>query len=76
MKFGYVRESMDENDLDFQIDALENYGVDEIYVEYPYSKKTKKTRLEELIEREESMSRKTRKLYEDIFFYFRNKTIR
>lgn len=41
---------MDENDLDFQIDALENYGVDEIYVEYPYSKKTKKTRLEELIE--------------------------
>ena len=49
MKFGYVRESMDENNLDFQIDALQSYGVDEIHIEYPYNEKYKKTRLEELM---------------------------
>lgn len=51
MKFGYVRESMDENDMDFQIDALESYGVDEIHIEYSYNKKSKNTKLDELIEK-------------------------
>jgi len=33
MKFGYARVSKDEQNLDLQIDALNEYGVDEIYEE-------------------------------------------
>ena len=50
MKFGYVRESMDENDMDFQIDALESYGVDEIYIEYSYNKNPKNTKLPTILQ--------------------------
>lgn len=42
---------MDEDDIDFQIDALEKYGVDEIYIEYPYYEKHKESKLDELIEK-------------------------
>ena len=31
MKFGYARVSKDDLTLDLQIDALNGYGVDEIY---------------------------------------------
>lgn len=42
---------MNKNDIDFQIDALESYGVDEIYIENPCNGEDKNTRLEELIKR-------------------------
>ncbi len=51
MKFGYARESIDEDNIEFQIDALERYGVDEIYIEYPPGAKNKKTKLDELVEK-------------------------
>lgn len=50
LRFGYARESIDEDNLDFQIDALNKYGVDEIYIEYPMETKTEKTRLSELMD--------------------------
>lgn len=51
MKFGYIRESIDEDNIDFQIDAIERYGVDEIHIEYSYGEKQKQTRLDELIKK-------------------------
>ncbi len=51
MKFGYARESIDEDNIEFQVDALNKYGVDEIYIEYPRGTKTKETKLNELIKK-------------------------
>lgn len=50
LRFGYARESIDEDNLDFQIDALNKYGVDEIYIEYPRETKIGKTKLSELMD--------------------------
>ena len=33
MKFGYARVSKSEQNIDLQLDALRNYGVDELYEE-------------------------------------------
>lgn len=51
MKFGYARESIDEDNIEFQVDALNKYGVDEIYIEHPRGTKTKETKLNELIKK-------------------------
>lgn len=51
MKFGYIRESIDEDNIDFQIDAIEKYGVDEIHVEYVYGERQENTRLDDLIKK-------------------------
>jgi len=48
MKFGYARVVKDEQNLDLQIDALNVYGVDEIYQEnvtQPYQKRQQPTEL-------------------------------
>lgn len=49
MKFGYARESIDEDNLDLQVDALERYGVDEIFKESTMSMKSNKNELSKLI---------------------------
>lgn len=51
MKFGYARESIDEDNIEFQVDALNKYGVDEIHIEYTRETKTKETKLNELIKK-------------------------
>jgi DNA invertase Pin-like site-specific DNA recombinase len=51
LKFGYARESIDEDNIEFQVDALNKYGVDEIYIEHPIGTKTKETKLNELIKK-------------------------
>ena len=48
MKFGYVRVSTDQN-LDLQIDALKDYGVDEIYEEKITSSRRNRQQLSELL---------------------------
>ena len=67
MKFGYIRESIDEDDIDFQIDAIEKYGVDEIHVEYVYGERQENTRLDDLIkkynEKNTHITVKRRKLF-------------
>lgn len=51
MKFGYVRESIDEDNIEFQEDALNRYGVDEMYLEYPVGTKKDKSKLDEILEK-------------------------
>lgn len=51
MKFGYARESIDEDNIELQIDALNKYGVDEVYIEHPIGTKNKETKLNELVEK-------------------------
>lgn len=49
MKFGYARGSKDDPNLDLQIDALKDYGVDEIYKEKVTGKKQDRWQLTELL---------------------------
>lgn len=49
MKFGYARVSKDDQNLDLQIDALKEYGVDEIYKEKITGKKKDRQQLTELL---------------------------
>ena len=45
MKFGYARVSKNDQNLDLQIDALQAYGVDEIYTEKVTGKKEDRQQL-------------------------------
>lgn len=49
MKFGYARVSKDDQNLDLQIDALIEYGVDEIYKEKVTGRKQDRQQLTELL---------------------------
>ncbi len=49
MIFGYARVSTDDQNLDLQIDALSNYGVDEIFEEKISGKKIDREKLNELL---------------------------
>lgn len=49
MIFGYARVSKDEQNLDLQIDALQEYGVDEIYTDKVTGKKEDRQQLNELL---------------------------
>lgn len=49
MKFGYARVSTQEQSLSLQLDALQKYGVDQIFEEKESSKKKERPRLEELL---------------------------
>lgn len=49
MKFGYARVSKNDQNLDLQIDALQAYGVDEIYTEKVTGKKEDRQQLNELL---------------------------
>lgn len=49
MKFGYARVSKDDQNLFLQIDALKEYGVDEIYEEKVTGAKEKRSQLTELL---------------------------
>lgn len=49
MKFGYARVSTYDQNLDLQIDAISEYGVDEIFQEKASGKKVSRDRLNELI---------------------------
>ena len=51
MKFGYASLSKDDQNLDLQIDALNVYGVDEIYEENVTGTRLKRQQLMELLER-------------------------
>ena len=49
MKFGYARVSKDDQSLDLQIDALNEYGVDEIYEEKVTGPRHNRQHLTELL---------------------------
>ena len=49
MKFGYARVSKSEQNIDLQLDALRNYGVDELYEEKISSRKLIRPALNELL---------------------------
>ena len=49
MKFGYARLSKDDPNLDLQIDALNEYGVDEIYEEEATGPRQNRQQLTELL---------------------------
>jgi len=51
MKFGYARISSDDQNLDLQIDALNEYGVDEIYEEIEAGPRHNRQHLTELLEK-------------------------
>jgi DNA invertase Pin-like site-specific DNA recombinase len=51
MKFGYARLSKDDPNLDLQIDALNEYGVDEIYEEEATGPRQNRQQLTELLGR-------------------------
>jgi len=51
MKFGYARLSKDDQNLDLQIDALREYGVDEIYEENATGPRQNRLQLTELLGR-------------------------
>jgi len=51
MKFGYARISSDDQNLDLQIDALNEYGVDEIYEEIEAGPRHNRQNLTELLEK-------------------------
>jgi DNA invertase Pin-like site-specific DNA recombinase len=51
MKFGYARLSKDDQNLDLQIDALNEYGVDEIYEENATGTRQHRQQLTELLGR-------------------------
>lgn len=48
-KFGYARVSTDDQSLNMQIDALEKYGVDQIFLEKESGKKKSRPQLEEMM---------------------------
>lgn len=45
MKFGYVRGTIDEENIDLQVDALESFGVDEVYIESSTKSKSELNKL-------------------------------
>jgi len=49
MKFGYARSTIDDQNLDLQIDALNVYGVDEIYEETATGPRQNRQQLTELL---------------------------
>lgn len=49
MKFGYARVSTNDQNLDLQVDALQKYGVDEIYKEKVTGTKEERQQLTELL---------------------------
>lgn len=49
MKFGYARVSKTEQNIDLQIDALREYGVDEIFEEKISTRKLSRPKLQELL---------------------------
>ncbi len=49
MNYGYARVSTDEQNLDFQMDALEKYGCSKIYCEKISGRITKRTELDRLM---------------------------
>ena len=49
MIFGYARVSKSEQNLDLQLDALRNFGVDEIYEEKISTRKTQRPVLQEVL---------------------------
>lgn len=49
MKFGYIRETSHESTVAVQIDAIANYGVDEIYEEWSMSPQGQGSQLVELL---------------------------
>ena len=51
MKFGYARVSTQEQELDRQIDALNNYGVDQIFTEKMTGTKAHRPQLDKLREK-------------------------
>lgn len=50
MLFGYARVSKNEQNLDLQMDALSNYGVNKIYTEKISGRSSSKPELEKLLE--------------------------
>lgn len=51
MKFGYARVSSAHQNLDMQLDAINEYGVDEIYQEKMSGKLKKRPQLQQLIDK-------------------------
>ncbi|MFD0827085.1 recombinase family protein [Neobacillus sp. M.A.Huq-85] len=49
--FGYARVSTDDQSLDLQLDALNKYGVDEMFIEKESGKKKDRPQLERLLDK-------------------------
>jgi len=49
--FGYVRVSTEQQNLDLQIDALNRYGVDTVYMEKMTGTKRERPELNKMLER-------------------------